>query len=243
MSQAFASIATGNYLWELGMDEFYLEEDFQKVISILEKDPAITAISFKMKSFWGGIDYSDESPIFGDIDRIFKFGPGYKYINHRPPTAVNEYGKNLRDIKFINGSTMARRHGIYMHHYYMIFPFQAKAKTVYYSKVFNKNFYNWLDNNYLKLSDPFHINNNFWKISWLRKYNGQHPKQIIKMMEDIKSGQLKIDLRDNSDVDVLLASPKYKFETFILRNYFKLTAFAKKCIKNTLIRLSLMKRV
>jgi hypothetical protein len=232
MSQAFTSVATGNYLWELGVDEFYLEEDIQKVVSILKKDPSITAISFKMKSFWGGIDYTDEGPIFGNIDRLFKFGPGYKYTDHRPPTVVDNQGRNLRDIKWLDGTAMGK-YGVYMHHYYLIFPLQAKAKSIYYSKTFNRDFKKWADNNYFKLGDPFHVNDNFWSISWLSKYNGRHPKQILKMIDDIRARVINVEERNNADIETLLRSPFYLISTYILRMYFKFIFKCKRFVKKT----------
>jgi len=37
MSDAYASKTTGNYLWQIDIDEFYLEEDIKKIISVLKK--------------------------------------------------------------------------------------------------------------------------------------------------------------------------------------------------------------
>jgi hypothetical protein len=230
MSQAFASTATGNYLWELGMDEFYLEEDLKKVISILKNDPSITAISFKMKSFWGGIDYTDEGPIFGDIDRLFKFGPGYRYTEHRPPTVIDDRDRNLRNLKMIDGTTM-EKYGIYMHHYYLIFPFQAKNKSIYYASTFNRDFQKWAKDNYFRLGDPYHVNDNFWSISWLSRYEGKHPEQISKMMSDIRNKIIDVAERNNADIEKLLKSPIYVASTNILRFYFNLVFRGKRLIK------------
>ncbi len=71
MSRQFVKEITGNYLWQIDVDEFYLEEDVTKIIEILKNDSSISGISFKMKSFWGGIYQTEEGTIFGDIYRIF----------------------------------------------------------------------------------------------------------------------------------------------------------------------------
>lgn len=243
MSGAYASKATGDYLWQVDIDEFYRREDIEKIVSVIKNDPSITVMSFKQRSFWGGIDYIEEGPIFGDVYRLFKFGPGYTYIKHRPPTIFDNNGNNLRNINMIDGSTMVKRHGIYMYHYYAIFPLQAKAKADYYSKTFSKDYYKWLNDSYINLKNHFHINDNFWKISWLRKYTGQHPQQIMKMMEDVKSGHINVELRDNHDIDKLLDSHGYRVITFLLRSYFNSLTFIKRYVKKILICIHVIKIV
>lgn len=47
MSQAYARRGTGDWLWQVDSDEFYLEKDMGTVSSMLEKDPNIAAISFQ----------------------------------------------------------------------------------------------------------------------------------------------------------------------------------------------------
>ncbi len=235
MSQAYASIATGNYLWQIDVDEFYLEEDMEKVLSILKKDPSITAISFLMKCFWGGIEYAEESPVFGDINRIFKFGPGYKYINHRPPTLIDEKGNNLRNIKWLDGTTMRARYGIYMYHYSVLFPAQVSMKAKYYASIFKKDFVKWADNNYFRLGDPYHVNDNFWRISWLRRYEGNQPKQILAMMKDVREGKMQVEQRDTADIEKLLQSPVYVLSTYFLRSFTETVFKLKRVTKNALI--------
>lgn len=243
MSEAYALAATGNYLWQVDIDEFYLEEDLKKIISILNKDASITSMSFKTVPFWGGINYFEEGPILGDFHRLFKFGPGYKYINHRPPTVIDTNNNNLRNINWLSGTTMFRRYKIRMYHYYLVFPLQAKAKATYYSKTFNKDYSKWLNNNYINFKDPYHVNDNFWKISWLRKYKGHHPQQIIKMMEDIRTKKINIDERNDEDIKKLLETKTYIFKTFLLRVYFKISNFCKQSIKKILILIGVLKRI
>lgn len=240
MSQAYASIATGDYLWQIDIDEFYLREDMQKIISLLEKDPTITAISFKMKCFWGGIDYIEESPIFGDISRLFKFEQGYSYTNHRPPTVIDRNGVNLREKHWIDGTTMSNKYGVYMYHYSLVFPMQVSMKAKYYVNIFKKNFQKWAENNFLKLGDPFHVNDNFWCISWLSRYRGKHPEQILNMMRDIDENKIQIQKRKNDDVDTLLRSKLYLISTFFLRHYFSFIFKCKRFVKKILIKFNVL---
>lgn len=51
MSQAYAKRATGNYLWQVDIDEFYKPNDMQSIIQLLKKDQTITAVSFPMITF------------------------------------------------------------------------------------------------------------------------------------------------------------------------------------------------
>ena len=56
-SQAYAEKATGDYLWQVDIDEFYKPEDIKKIIALLCKDRTITGASFPTINFWGGFDY------------------------------------------------------------------------------------------------------------------------------------------------------------------------------------------
>src|SRR5688572_53959 len=45
MSQAYAELATGDYLWQIDTDEFYLPRDMERVLLLLQANPDITAMS------------------------------------------------------------------------------------------------------------------------------------------------------------------------------------------------------
>jgi hypothetical protein len=140
MSQAYAEKCTGDYLWQIDVDEFYREADVRRIIELIVKDPSITAISFPQKSFWGGFDYVCDGPYLHrgfcehGIARLFKWGPGYRYVTHRPPVIVDEQGRNLHELHWVRGANMERL-GIYMYHYSLVFPRQVREKCEYYSRV------------------------------------------------------------------------------------------------------------
>ena len=48
---------TGDYLWQVDIDEFYQPDDMAYVIGRLRKNPALTAISFRQRTFWGGFEH------------------------------------------------------------------------------------------------------------------------------------------------------------------------------------------
>ena len=103
MSQAYARRTTGNYLWQVDVDEFYLEEDMPRIIALLET--GITQISFPMLQFWGGIGFRENgewlSVYFTQIHRLFAWGEGYCYVTHRPPTVVDANGTDMRQQKWV----------------------------------------------------------------------------------------------------------------------------------------------
>ena len=85
MSQAYAKRATGNYLWQVDVDEFYKEDDMRDIIALLENGS--TQISFPMIQFWGGIDFRENGEFlsvhFKQVHRIFAWGKDYSYTTHR----------------------------------------------------------------------------------------------------------------------------------------------------------------
>lgn len=222
-SRAYAERATGDYLWQIDIDEFYREKDILRIIKMLNKTPSITAISFKQKSFWGGIDYTSESYYImrnkGGWNRIFKWGKGYKYLTHEPPIVLDETGKNLHEKNWITGERM-RRKNIYMYHYCLLFPSQVRQKASVYRDEKPDLFsamVQWAENNYFNLKNPTRVHNMYEFPSWLERYKGSHPKQVVCMIRDIKEGKINAELRRIDDIELLLNSKKYKLDRILLR--------------------------
>ncbi len=216
-SQAYSSIMTGNYLWQIDIDEFYIAEDIEKIIKILQEKPDITAISFKQLTFWGDLNYKCDSvflKFFTDIHRIFKFEKGYKYLKHRPPIVTDNTGRSVMDIKPISATDMEKKYGVYMYHYSLLLPKQVREKILYYKTLGFKhnNSYtmqDWAYKNYFAIENPFLLHNVYSHPGWIERYEEKHPEQIKIMMQDIKSGKINYELRDNSDVEELINNPLY----------------------------------
>mgnify|MGYP001110328912 CR=1 FL=1 len=232
-SQAYAKRATGNYLWQVDMDEFYQPGDMKAVIEMLGKNPEITAVSFPMITFWGGFDYICDGWYLrrgaNIYHRLFKWGPGYTYSTHRPPTVLNEKGENLRDIRWMRGKQLAEK-GIYLYHYSLVFPKQVADKCAYYQNAewaSRKEALRWQKECFLNLKKPFRVHNVYEYPSWLERYSGSHPEQIEKLIDDVKKGKIKINLRETRDIDKLLHSPIYKIGILIL----KVTDYFDRCLK------------
>ncbi|MFQ3548792.1 MAG: glycosyltransferase family A protein [Armatimonadota bacterium] len=228
MSQAYAKRATGNYLWQVDIDEFYIEKDVEKIINILENDPSITAVSFKQVSFFGALDYSVNSYYLKNgaeiYHRLFKWGKGYTYVTHRPPTVHNEKNINLRDINYLSGYDLEKQN-IVMYHYSLLFPKQVQEKCDYYSNADwanRKKALDWAHTSYFQLKKPYRVHNVYEYISWLEKFNGQHPKQALSMISDIKNKKTKAELRQTQDIEKLINSTNYKVGTSFLKAIYPL---------------------
>jgi hypothetical protein len=215
-SQAFAARATGDYLWQVDIDEFFHPKDMEHVLGLLHDDPGITAVSFEQVTFWGGFDYIADGwylrrgPKY--CHRLFKWGPGYRYITHRPPAVHDPWGRDLRAGKWISGRTLSRR-GILMYHYSLLFPKQVVEKCEYYNEApwaDRKCARAWAEDCFLRLGDPFRVHNVYDYPSWLERFRGVHPPEVEAMRRDIREGHLRVAMRDSADVARLLGSPRYR---------------------------------
>jgi hypothetical protein len=231
MSQAYARRASGDWLWQVDYDEFYLEADLQRLGAFLAQNPQAKGVSLPFIQFWGSF-HSIEGGRLMDydyryIDRIFRWKPGYRYTHHRPPTVVDEHGVNLRTQPGWVDYREIKHMGIAMRHYTYILPKQAHQKVGYYATAsWTDDFRNenqWLQDGFLKIKDPYHIGEyGSRKYEWLERYDGPHPRAIQDLLDDIQSGKVDTPLRPTQDIDDLLASPSYRlgkmwrrFELFV----------------------------
>lgn len=220
MSQAYAERATGDYLWQVDIDEFYQPQDMQKILSLLAVNSQITAVYFKQISFWGGFDFitdgwylrqvQDEGP--GIAPRIFRWRPSFRYSSHRPVTIVDEKGHDIRKINPINGQDLAD-YGIFMYHYSLLFPKQVVEKSMYYGQAAwakRSGSELWAEEVFGDLKRPFRVHNVYEYPSWLERFSGQHPPQILSMRRDIQDDTIQVVLRPTADIEQLLNKPGYK---------------------------------
>ena len=45
--------------------------------------------------------------------------------------------------------------------------------------------------------------------AWIERYDGPHPPETLRMMEDIRAGKLDVELRRTDDIERLLHSRRY----------------------------------
>jgi len=223
-SRAYAKRATGDYLWQVDSDEFYSAESMEKIIALLQSDPDISTVSFKMITFWGGLDYFTDGWYLRRgaqyYHRLFKWGKGYSYITHRPPTVTDSEGRDSRTKKWISGQELEKE-GIFLHHYSLLLPQQVKDKCSYYNEApwANRNqALEWYENNYLLLKNPFRVHNVYEYPSWLERFKGEHPQQVQNMINDIKNGNLLFQMRQTEDIEKLLNSFSHRMQVYLIKN-------------------------
>jgi hypothetical protein len=224
-SQAYANIATGDYLWQVDIDEFYHPDQMQSIIDYLSLNPDITMASIKQITFWGGFDYVCDGWYLkrgAEIyHRIFQWGKGYQYISHRPPTVVDQNGRNLSSIRKVVLDDPSLK-PVNLYHYSLVFPKQVIEKCKYYQQVDwteRKKAEEWASTVFLQLSKPFRVHNVYQYPSWLDRFQGTHPPQIEELKEDLRSGKIKIEMRKTNDIESLLKSPFYQFGRFVLQRW------------------------
>ena len=92
----------------------------------------MTAVSFRTHTFWGRPEYVADCWELRrgarDYHRLFKWGAGYRYVTHEPPTVVDEQGRDLRSLDWVRAEEMAGR-GVFMYHYSLLFPWQVEQKV------------------------------------------------------------------------------------------------------------------
>ncbi len=221
-SRAYANRATGDYLWQVDIDEFYRTEDMERILKLLEQQQDITAVSFKQITFWGGFDYIVDGWYLragAEIyHRLFRWGRDYRYAGHRPPTVVDERGRDLRTKTWVSGEAMADR-GIYLYHYSLLFPKQVREKCSYYGNAswsHRSGAEAWARDVYLGLKRPYRVHNVYDHPSWLDRFRGTHPEQIMFMRDDLMKGKIAEDLRRTDDIETLLISGRYSLGRYIL---------------------------
>lgn len=223
-SQAYADLATGNYLWQVDIDEFYHPKDMERILQMLKNDATITAISFKQITFWGGFDYLVDGWYLrrgaAIYHRLFKWGANYQYVTHRPPTVQDAFGTNLRTINWVHGEQLAEQ-GILLYHYSLVFPQQVYDKCTYYQHArwarHARLAKTWAEENFLRLEHPFQVHNVYTFPSWLERFQGTHSPQIQALQNDICEGRTHIQLRQTDDIEALLKSSDYKIRRTFLK--------------------------
>lgn len=223
-SETYAKSATGDYLWQVDIDEFYKDEDMTVILQMLKDNPGITAVSFRQITFWGGFDYTVNSWYLKNgaevFHRLFKWRAGYRYVTHRPPTVVNSEGADLRSLEWVSPDHPALRN-IFLYHYSLLFPKQVKEKAQYYSNApwvrYAQGVLNWADKNFLNpVYMPYCVHNVHMHPSWIRKYTGSHPEQIMRLQEDLRAGRVPIEQRNNDDVRMFESRAVYRFGRWVL---------------------------
>jgi glycosyltransferase involved in cell wall biosynthesis len=222
-SQAYAQLASGNYLWQVDIDEFYDPEEMSEILNFLRDHPEISMVSFKQITFWGGFDFTCDGWYLrrgAEIyNRVFRWGPGYRYVSHRPPTVVDQSGQDMRKIRPVILDRILKK-PVRLYHYSLLFPKQVMEKCEYYRNVdwtSRKEAVDWANEVFLDLKQPFRVHNVYQYPSWLDRFSGKHPPQIEELKKDLRAGKVKIETRKTDDIEMLLDSRSYQLGRLALK--------------------------
>jgi len=215
-SRTYAKRATGNYLWQVDADEFYHSDDIAKMILILESRPEITAVTFPMITFWGSPYVITDGWYLrrgaSSYHRLFRWGEGYEYHTHRPPTVLDSQKKDTRSAVWVKSSELKKK-GIFLYHYSLLFPRHVYEKCEYYENAEwaqRLGSLKWYENDFVQLQDPFHVHNVFRYLAWLEKSKYPIPAQIKAMWKNIRANPEPSEpIRKMDDVELLLKQPMY----------------------------------
>lgn len=193
MSNAYMERCTGDYIWQLDVDEFYKPEAIEKVRAYLSDNPETTRVEVQTVNFWHGFKsiMRGASYCFGadKFRRIFKFEPGYRFKTHRPPTIIDTDGKECCGKHVLSADELLQRLNVFMFHYSYVFEGGVQAKADYYSRMGwgggCEDGSIWATKEWKRLSNPLRIHLVDFPPSWIEPFNGEHPMVIKQMIRDI----------------------------------------------------------
>jgi len=189
MSAAYAEACTGDYLWQVDGDEFYKAADVRWIQNYLRRNPEVGAVSFKTLNFFGGVRAVVKGGYFAygadQFWRLFKWGRGYRYATHRPPTVLAPNGADLRDGATLTGNQLAHEHGIYLYHYSYVLPAQVQYKTRYHQTLGRyhriQQHTRWYADHFEHFT-PWRVQMQPRPLSWLEPFQGEHPPEIQALL-------------------------------------------------------------
>lgn len=161
--------------------------------------------------------------------RLFKWGEGYRYITHRPPTVHGPDDRDLRTLRWVRPRELYRQ-GIVLYHYSLLFPKQVAEKAQYYAAGpwgrYSHGAVRWVEENFQSpIQRPFQAHNVHTYPSWLEQYDGEHPEQVERMRRDLACGRLQALCRDNRDIERLLLLRSYRLSRWLLRRLWPISAW------------------
>lgn len=124
-------IYEADYIWQIDIDEFYTNQDIEKILQIL-KTQKPSRVDFFANHFWGGfthcIDERSDGLWANQIPwmRIFKINKKSKWISHEPPKMLfDEYNKIISKYETLEM-------GIKLNHYSYTTEKQALFKSIFF---------------------------------------------------------------------------------------------------------------
>lgn len=193
MSNAYLEVCTGDYIWQVDVDEFYKSDDIEKVRRLLAENPDIERVDIKTINFWRGFRAVMQGGPYiyskDDFIRIFRFKPGYRYQTHRPPTIIDKFNHVIGTRRILYAKELAEVHKVFIYHYSYVFPEGVKSKSDYYARMGwgggCEDGLKWAEACWEKLNNPLRIHLIKFPPSWIIPFEGNHPDVIEEMKKEI----------------------------------------------------------
>jgi hypothetical protein len=125
---------------------------------------------------------------------------------------LDEAGQDMRALHWVSGEQTARA-GIRLYHYSLLLPKQVLEKCNYYANApwaRRGGALEWANNAWLSLHRPFRVHNVYDHPSWLERYRGTHPPEVVRMVDELRARGGPGALRRTDDIERLLDSPWYR---------------------------------
>ena len=215
MCNEFLKHVTGDVIWQIDADEFYLDSTHVYIQDIFSSDVELDRVCFNFYDFFGSLNYHIKGYKYIGLDnvrRVHRYNQGERWIDQRPPTlAIHGQEKAIR--KEIKGDYL-QSIGHMMFHPTLLFDKQIKDKYQYYSSIsssINKP-NKWIDNVWNRYQNKFNVSGIKNYITYLERFNGEvYPQPLVDMYLKVKKGEYKgFSVRDMNDVDGFMESPLSK---------------------------------
>lgn len=190
MFSATEKFISSQWVFEVDCDEFYKDEDMEKIFEIIEENPQATGFCFPWRNFWhnfhtiyGWENMNTFRTLWGEAGwRLLRWQPGFsKWITHRPPTTSLRNGNSQTNAI---GPKYLASENIFTYHYSDLLPKQNLFKSQYYEIP------NWYNNIFMKwLTNKEEVENyGIYPLGGSGKtmeYNGTHPSEIYKLAKKL----------------------------------------------------------
>ena len=111
--------------------------------------------------------------------------------------------------------------GVHLYHYSLLLPKQVIEKCDYYATADwarRSGAIEWAEDAYLHLRRPFRVHNVFAYPSWLERFHGRHPDEVVRHDGPrCASRTAAIALRGTDDIERLIDAPWYRIGRGTLR--------------------------
>jgi hypothetical protein len=220
-TNGYTALATGELIFMVDSDEFYHPEQARTLIDYMGAHPEKRVAAVRAETFVCGFDFAAHGGRYEDpMPRVYRFEPGYSFVDHRPPTIIEPDGQGGGRSQYAKGYlTLAetRAMGVQMFHYSYTLPLQVEQKLGYYGALgwqsqWNSEFARWYRDNWLNFKDPFHMHPDTRTHAWLQPFAGEHPSEIRRLRAGSANERINgtaIVQRHTDDIWAVLMHPAY----------------------------------